>query len=153
MRSLNGQGGFTLGAGAIEGLDLVGMLRNFDASFVGAGVKTVDLAAGSGLTVWGASAGDLAGFAVGAARLNEDSAADVIIGAFWAAGPGEVRPMAGEVYVIHGGHDRLGAIDQGASYRRSADDDGRTFRSWRIALRAACRTHRSLSDAGGTLWC
>ncbi len=83
----------------------------FGSVDMGQSVKNVDLADSAGLTVWGASAGDLAGFAVDAARLNEDSAADVIIGAFWASGPGEARPMAGEVYVFHGGRDRRGVID------------------------------------------
>lgn len=41
MNSLNGTGTLTLGTGELRGLDLVGMLRNFDASFVGAGVKTI----------------------------------------------------------------------------------------------------------------
>lgn len=41
MNSLNGSGTLKLGKGELQGLDLVGMLRNFDASFVGEGVKTI----------------------------------------------------------------------------------------------------------------
>lgn len=67
--------------------------------------RTVDLAQGgsSALTVFGASADDLAGFSTATAHLNDDSSADLLVGAFWAAGPGEARPMAGEVYVLYGG--------------------------------------------------
>lgn len=41
MGSLNGAGDFALGAGAIRGLDLAGMIRNFDPSFRGEGARTV----------------------------------------------------------------------------------------------------------------
>ena len=41
MNSLNGQGSFKVGAGELLGLDLVGMLRNLDTSFVGDGSKTI----------------------------------------------------------------------------------------------------------------
>lgn len=41
MSSLEGQGDFALGTGAILGLDLAGMIRNFDASFQGEGASTV----------------------------------------------------------------------------------------------------------------
>ncbi|MEM9795006.1 MAG: AsmA family protein [Pseudomonadota bacterium] len=41
MRSLEGAFAFNLGQGEIEGLDVVGMIRNFDPSFRGAGRKTV----------------------------------------------------------------------------------------------------------------
>lgn len=41
MGSLNGEGDFALGAGAIRGLDLAGMIRNFDPSFRGEGTRTV----------------------------------------------------------------------------------------------------------------
>ena len=41
MSSLNGTGDFALGAGAIRGLDLAGMIRNFDPSFRGEGARTV----------------------------------------------------------------------------------------------------------------
>lgn len=41
MNSLNGEGTLKLGKGELQGLDLVGMLRNFDTSFVGEGVKTI----------------------------------------------------------------------------------------------------------------
>jgi len=41
MRSLEGQGDLALGAGAILGLDIAGMIRNLDASFQGEGARTV----------------------------------------------------------------------------------------------------------------
>jgi hypothetical protein len=78
----------------------------------GQGPRTLDLAlGGAGLTVFGASPGDLAGFSLATARLNDDQPADVIIGAFWASGPDETRSMAGEVYGVHGGAGRTGTLD------------------------------------------
>ncbi|MFV2053540.1 AsmA family protein [Aliiroseovarius sp. YM-037] len=41
MKSLSGKGAFLLGAGELRGLDLVGMLRNLDASYEGEGSKTI----------------------------------------------------------------------------------------------------------------
>jgi AsmA protein len=41
MRSLEGQGDLSFGAGAILGLDLAGMIRNLDASYRGEGAQTV----------------------------------------------------------------------------------------------------------------
>jgi len=41
MRSLDGQGDLAIGAGAIEGLDIAGMIRNFDTSHRGEGARTV----------------------------------------------------------------------------------------------------------------
>ncbi len=41
MNSLNGGGSFRFGAGELLGLDLVGMLRNLDTSFVGEGASTI----------------------------------------------------------------------------------------------------------------
>jgi AsmA protein len=41
MSGLEGQGDFSFGAGAIQGFDLAGMIRNFDASFRGEGARTV----------------------------------------------------------------------------------------------------------------
>jgi hypothetical protein len=66
---------------------------------------------GAGVTVYGATSGDLAGFSAATARLNEDEAVEIVIGAFFADGPEETRDMAGEVYVIMGGPDRAGAVD------------------------------------------
>lgn len=81
----------------------------------GRDVTAIDLVAGADLTVYGAKGGDLLGFAVAAARLNEDKADDLIIGAFWADGPQDERDMAGEVYVVYGGSSRGGAIDVAAA--------------------------------------
>ncbi|KMW57855.1 AsmA family protein [Candidatus Rhodobacter oscarellae] len=41
MRSLSGDGALSLGQGELRGLDLVGMLRNLDASYVGEGARTI----------------------------------------------------------------------------------------------------------------
>ena len=41
MNGMNGDGSFRFGAGELLGLDLVGMLRNLDPSFVGAGARTI----------------------------------------------------------------------------------------------------------------
>ena len=41
MASLDGGGDFALGVGAIRGLDLAGMIRNFDPSYRGEGARTV----------------------------------------------------------------------------------------------------------------
>jgi len=41
MNSLNGGGSFEMSAGELFGLDLVGMLRNFDASYVGEDLSTI----------------------------------------------------------------------------------------------------------------
>jgi len=78
----------------------------FGSRNLGAEDKALDLAVSSPFVVYGASPGDLAGFAVDTAKLDRDAAADLVIGAFWAAGPGDSRPMAGEVYGIYGGPSR-----------------------------------------------
>ncbi|MDJ0825231.1 MAG: AsmA family protein [Rhodobacter sp.] len=41
MNSLSGDGAVQLGQGELRGLDLVGMLRNLDASYIGEGQKTI----------------------------------------------------------------------------------------------------------------
>lgn len=41
MRSLSGSGQFALGKGEVRGLDVAGMLRRLDASYVGEGQKTI----------------------------------------------------------------------------------------------------------------
>jgi len=41
MRSLSGEGRLDVGAGEMLGLDIAGMIRNFDAAYVGEGSKTV----------------------------------------------------------------------------------------------------------------
>jgi AsmA protein len=41
MKSLSGEGRFAIGKGELLGLDLVGMLRNFDLSYRGPGAKTI----------------------------------------------------------------------------------------------------------------
>jgi len=41
MKSLSGSGAFNVGKGELLGLDIVGMIRNLDPSFVGPGQKTI----------------------------------------------------------------------------------------------------------------
>ena len=41
MRSLSGDGALGLGQGELRGLDIAGMVRNMDASYVGEGQKTI----------------------------------------------------------------------------------------------------------------
>jgi hypothetical protein len=73
---------------------------------------TRDLATSSHLTIHGSTSGDLAGFSVGSGRLNADAADDLVIGAFYAGGPSDSRPLSGEVYGILGGAGRRGsAVD------------------------------------------
>jgi hypothetical protein len=66
-------------------------------------------------TIHGASAGDLAGISLAIGKLNEDAAADLIIGAFWGGGPDESRPAAGEVYAVFGGPDLTASQDLAAT--------------------------------------
>lgn len=86
----------------------------FGSRSLGQQAREVDLAAGAGLVFLGATAGDLAGFAVTAAHLNGDAYADIIVGAFWADGPSDARDMAGEVYAVFGGPSLPTTIDASA---------------------------------------
>lgn len=83
----------------------------YGSSGLGTDVTAIDLRSGAPLTVYGATPGDLAGFAVATARLNTDAADDLIIGAFWAGGPGDARTHAGEVYAVFGGPSPAGTVD------------------------------------------
>ncbi len=51
MNSLSGEGAIKFGQGEIAGLDLVGMLRNLDASYIGEGAKTIFESIGATFTV------------------------------------------------------------------------------------------------------
>ena len=53
MRSLSGTGRMSVGAGALEGLDIAGMIRNLDAAYVGEGSKTVFDAITAGFEISG----------------------------------------------------------------------------------------------------
>ncbi|WP_039017240.1 AsmA family protein [Halocynthiibacter namhaensis] len=53
MNSLSGGGSFAIGQGELRGLDLAGMLRNFDLSFEGEGKKTIFDSAGASFTMDG----------------------------------------------------------------------------------------------------
>lgn len=52
--------------------------------------------------VLGADEKDLAGFSLATADVNGDGVHDLVIGAFWADGPDNSRPDAGEAYLILG---------------------------------------------------
>jgi len=74
----------------------------FGSGDLGIGGTTLDLAGGATFSVVGGSAGDLAGIATASALLNDDGVSDLIVGAFFAAGPGDSRQAGGEVYAIFG---------------------------------------------------
>jgi hypothetical protein len=76
----------------------------FGSAQLGVGPSSVDLA-NSSAGILGATAGDLAGISVSASNLNGDDASDLLIGAFFASGPGDSRQAAGEVYAFMGGSD------------------------------------------------
>jgi len=86
----------------------------FGSPSLGQQVREIDLATRADLVFYGATAGDLAGFAVAAARLNADALADIIVGAFWADGPSDARDMAGEVYAVFGSPTLPAIIDASA---------------------------------------
>lgn len=86
----------------------------FGSRSLGQQAREVDLAAGADLVFLGATAGDLAGFAVTTAQLNGDAFADLIVGAFWADGPSDARDMAGEVYAVFGSPSLPTTIDASA---------------------------------------
>ena len=65
----------------------------------------MELQASGDFTVHGASAGDLAGISLATGQVNGDQADDLLVGAFWAAGPDDARLMAGEAYLIFGSAD------------------------------------------------
>ena len=89
---------------------------------LGKELREVDLATDrQGVAIYGADAGDLAGFALDAAAVNADPYADLIIGAFWADGPDNARSNAGEVYVI------LGAPQPESVDLRSGEQDVTIF--------------------------
>jgi len=65
--------------------------------------RRIDLAAASAdVTILGADGGDALGSAVGAGDLNADGFDDLIVGAPYASGEGNLRSAAGEVHVFYG---------------------------------------------------
>jgi hypothetical protein len=75
----------------------------FGSLEMGQEAREIDLAAtSSDVTIYGADAGDLAGFAIATADVHGDGIADLILGALWADGPDNARSRAGDIYVISG---------------------------------------------------
>jgi hypothetical protein len=64
---------------------------------------SIDLAtAAVPLVLTGIDGGDQAGFYVASGRINGDLRADILVGAYFAAGPNNNAPQTGEVYVVLG---------------------------------------------------
>lgn len=75
----------------------------FGSLAMGQEAPEIDLAAtSSDVTIYGADAEDLAGFAIATADVHGDGIADLILGALWADGPDNARSRAGDIYVISG---------------------------------------------------
>ena len=74
-------------------------------------LNLADIAAGSGgFVIYGRDAGDASGYSVASAGdINGDGLADLLIGAPDADGPSNLRPGAGETYVVFGRTGRFGA--------------------------------------------
>lgn len=86
---------------------------------------TIDLAASgsASVTVFGGTAGDSLTFggAIGLGDLNRDGFADLLIGTPLADGPNDVRPSAGEAYVILGRPSFPETLDMGIAGSAGAD--------------------------------
>ena len=54
------------------------------------------------VTIYGVDDGDYCGATVASGDVNNDNFDDIIIGAYWADGPGNARQSCGEVYLVYG---------------------------------------------------
>jgi hypothetical protein len=88
----------------------------------------IDLATEPATRVFGADPEDLAGFSLAPGDFNGDGVEDLLAGAFWADGPANSRPNAGEAYVVYGSSTRPEAVDLASNeqdvtvYGAEADD-------------------------------
>ncbi|MCK5560479.1 MAG: FG-GAP repeat protein, partial [Thermoplasmata archaeon] len=73
--------------------------------------SNIDLASQADVTIYGVDAGDLAGHSVSAGDVNNNGYGDIIIGAIWARGPGNMRMFGGEAYLVYGNGSMLSTID------------------------------------------
>jgi len=84
--------------------------------------------ASADVTIYAADEGDALGDAAVAGDLNGDGLADIVLSARLAAGPKNLRPTAGEMYVVYGSRDLKSVIDLAEGppgavvYARDEDD-------------------------------
>ncbi len=76
----------------------------------------IDLASTpANVTIYGAEAGDKLGYGLASGDFNGDGTDDILVTAQWADGPGNVRSLAGEAYVIFGSRTLPAVIDIAAA--------------------------------------
>ena len=134
-------------SGAGETYVVFGKRHTVEAGFAPV-LNLADIAAGSGgFVIHGRDAGDASGYSVASAGdINGDGLADLLIGAPDADGPSNLRPGAGETYVVFGRTARFGAsLDLGTIANGTGGFviDGRDGSDF-----AGDRSARSVASAG-----
>ncbi len=103
----------SLGSGEGNGRPAAGEVHIiFGSSSLGGTIDTAN--GGEDVRIIGADVADDAGTALAVADMNGDGVADLLIGADDAAGPGNARPNAGEIYLILGRASLGGIVDLAA---------------------------------------